>query len=273
MYVCMYVCMYVWRMELFHERCLRKILGIKWQRMIPRTEVLVKAGMTSIDTMITITRLKWLGHIRRMPDHRYPKILLMAKLREGKRNPSKPKQRWKDLVKADLKKFHMSTNSWWVDSSQDNRARWRQNVYKGAKKAEDRKTEKAEEKRMKRKVAERRKIQSLRRDDGFHCEECPRLFPDISSLRRHNTATHTKPQHQLDLTCPTCERHFTSRSARTRHKCSRQGQRNVEEQQEGANLVCSICSQRYTTQSGLTRHRKFCLTKEQAQLSNADLLQ
>ena len=99
------------RLESFHHRCLRSILGIKWQQFVPTTRVLQRARLTSIETMLIKTRLKWLGHVRRMPDHRYPKIILMSELIQGKRKQSKPFQRWKDVVKADMKKFGVDRSS------------------------------------------------------------------------------------------------------------------------------------------------------------------
>ena len=90
------------KLETFHHRCLRKILGIPWQRFVPTTEILQRAKLPSIEAMLIKARLKWMGHVRRMPDHRYPKMILMADLQRGKRNFVKPAQRWKDLAKMDM---------------------------------------------------------------------------------------------------------------------------------------------------------------------------
>ncbi|XP_061166783.1 multiple epidermal growth factor-like domains protein 10 [Saccostrea echinata] len=50
----------------FHTVCLRKILGIRWQDKIPDTEVLNRAKMYSIDTLLRSSQLRWAGHVRRM---------------------------------------------------------------------------------------------------------------------------------------------------------------------------------------------------------------
>ena len=64
------------RLNSFHMRCLRRILGISWQDKIPNTEVLAKAGLPSMFTLLRQRRLCWLGHVRRMEDGRIPKDIL-----------------------------------------------------------------------------------------------------------------------------------------------------------------------------------------------------
>ena len=64
------------RLNTFHLRCLRRILGIKWQDRIPNTDVLEQAGLPTIFTLLSQRRLRWLGHVRRMKDGRIPKDLL-----------------------------------------------------------------------------------------------------------------------------------------------------------------------------------------------------
>ena len=69
----------------FHTVCLRRILGIKWQDRIPDTEVLEKAGLPSINTLLMQAQLRWAGHVAQMEDNRLPKQLLFGELTEGKR--------------------------------------------------------------------------------------------------------------------------------------------------------------------------------------------
>ena len=56
------------RLNQFHTSCLRKLLKIKWQDRIPDTEVLKRAGMQSIHTLLKLAQLRWTGHDTRMPD-------------------------------------------------------------------------------------------------------------------------------------------------------------------------------------------------------------
>ena len=44
------------RLNTFHLRCLRRILGISWQDHIPNTEVLARAGTNSMYALLTKRR-------------------------------------------------------------------------------------------------------------------------------------------------------------------------------------------------------------------------
>ena len=61
------------RLDHFHTSCLRKLLKIKWQDRIPDTEVMKRAGMQSVHTLLKLAQLRWTGHITRMPDESSPK--------------------------------------------------------------------------------------------------------------------------------------------------------------------------------------------------------
>ena len=74
------------RLNHFHFSCLRKLLKIKWQDKIPDTEVLKKAGMQSMHTVLKLAQLRWIGHVIRMLDERLPKKVFSGELQEGKRS-------------------------------------------------------------------------------------------------------------------------------------------------------------------------------------------
>ena len=86
----------------FHLSCLRKLLKIRWQDKIPDTEVLKKAKMQSVHTLLKLAQLRWTGHVTRMPDERLPKKVLYGELQEGKRSQGGQKKRYKDTFKASL---------------------------------------------------------------------------------------------------------------------------------------------------------------------------
>ena len=83
-----------------HTSCLRKLLKIKWQDRISETEVLKKAVMQSVHTLLKLAQLRWTRHVTRMPDEPLPKKILYGELQVGKvpmvvrrsdtRTPSKP---------------------------------------------------------------------------------------------------------------------------------------------------------------------------------------
>ena len=49
------------RLNHSQSSCLRKLLKIKWQDRIPDTEVLTRAGMQSVHTLLKLAQLKWAG--------------------------------------------------------------------------------------------------------------------------------------------------------------------------------------------------------------------
>ena len=63
------------RLVSFHLRCLRRIMGSRWQDRVTNTAVLEKAGSLSMHLLLCHRRLWWLGHVHRMEDSRIPKDL------------------------------------------------------------------------------------------------------------------------------------------------------------------------------------------------------
>ena len=84
-------------------RSLRRILDITWQDKVTNAEVLSRASLPSMYTLLRQRRLRWLGHVRRMEDGRIPKDILYGELTAGKRNTGRPKLRFKDVCKRDMK--------------------------------------------------------------------------------------------------------------------------------------------------------------------------
>ena len=99
------------RLNHFHTSCLRKLLKIKWQDRIPDTDVLKRAGIQSVHTLLKLAQLRWTGHVIRMPDERLPKKILYGELQVGKRSHGGQKKRYKDILKASLKDFNIPTES------------------------------------------------------------------------------------------------------------------------------------------------------------------
>ena len=85
------------RLNTFHLRHLRLILGIEWHHKVTKNEVLRRADMDSIYSLLKQRRLRWLGHVRRMDDGRIPKDLLYGELVEGKRSQGRPMQCFRNV--------------------------------------------------------------------------------------------------------------------------------------------------------------------------------
>ena len=141
---------YAKKLNHFHLSCLRKLLKIRWQDKIPDAEVLKKAKMQSIHTLLKLAQLRWTGHVTRMPDERLPKKFLYGELQEGKRSQGGQKKRYKDTLKASLKDFNIPTESW--EQAAQDRTKWHCLINKGASHFEAKRICEAERKRKERKA-------------------------------------------------------------------------------------------------------------------------
>ena len=56
------------RLNIFHMRCLRRILFISWTDKVSNNEALERAEISSVFTLLQQRRLRWLGHVHRMED-------------------------------------------------------------------------------------------------------------------------------------------------------------------------------------------------------------
>ena len=68
-------------------------------------------------------RLRWLGYVLRMGAERIPKYLLYSELVVGKCNRGRPKLRFKDVCKRDLKSLDITTDE--LELLANDRAQWR----------------------------------------------------------------------------------------------------------------------------------------------------
>ena len=169
----------------FHLSCLRKLLRIRWQDKIPDTEVLGRAGMPSIFTLLQKSQARWAGHVVRMPDNRLPKQLLYGELCQGKRMVGGQRKRFKDCLKASLRDLSIDVNSW--ETHALDRPSWRSKIATGARAAETRRTTKAQRKRAARKA---RAASTSTTAPTPLCHTCGRAFMAriglISHLRTHS---------------------------------------------------------------------------------------
>ena len=62
-------------------------------------------------------RLKWAGHVAKMEEGRNAFKILTGKL-TGKRPLGRPRRRWEDNIRVDLKEVGIDRRNW-VDSAQD----------------------------------------------------------------------------------------------------------------------------------------------------------
>jgi len=157
------------RLEVFHRKCLRMILGITKKDYWTNEKVLENTGMCDIGELVTRSRLRWLGHVVRMGEDRLPPRVLYGSLAGvGKRG--RPAGRWKDMIEGDIKKREVIG---WYDLAQDRKV-WRSVVHGERVEAGVRRRRKRAklEREQKREEKQERSVN----DGGLKCPKCGRGF-------------------------------------------------------------------------------------------------
>ncbi|KAJ4428685.1 hypothetical protein ANN_25678 [Periplaneta americana] len=116
------------RLRVFENKVLRKIFGAKrdevtgeW-RKLHNTELHALYSSPDIIRSIKSRRLRWAGHVARMGESRNAYKLLVGRP-EGKRPLGRPRRRWEDNIKMDLREVGYDDRHW-INLAQD-RDRWR----------------------------------------------------------------------------------------------------------------------------------------------------
>lgn len=168
------------KLNTFHMRCLRRILSVTWQDKVTNNEILQRSHLPSMFTLLRQRRLRWLGHVRRMEDGRIPKDLLYGDLANGSRPRGRPKLRFRDVVKRDMKAIKLDPNEW--EELADNRTLWRGTINHLLKEGEQSLRACAEEKRRRRKEG----VPTLQNiDTTLRCDRCDRACRSRIGLISH----------------------------------------------------------------------------------------
>jgi hypothetical protein len=90
------------RIESCHLRFLRRILKIRWFHRVSNKEVLRRASTGTLEEHIASMRLRWFGHVVRMPSDRLPRYMAEWVPFHGKRNRGRPRKSWQKVVEEDF---------------------------------------------------------------------------------------------------------------------------------------------------------------------------
>ena len=114
------------RLRVFENRVLRRVFGPgrdevtgEWRKL--RNELRDLCSLPNIVRVVKSRRLRWAGHVARMGEGRGVHRVLMGKP-EGKRPLGRPRRRWEDNIKMDLREVGGGED--WMELAQD-RDRWR----------------------------------------------------------------------------------------------------------------------------------------------------
>ena len=100
------------KLNSFQLISIHRILGISWQDRVSNTDVLSRANLPSMFTLLRQRRLCWLGHVYRMEDGRIAKDILYGEMASGWRSKGRPQLLYKDVCKRDMKALDINTDSW-----------------------------------------------------------------------------------------------------------------------------------------------------------------
>ena len=110
------------------NRLLRRVFGPKrdevtgeWGKL-HNEELSDQYSLPNIVRVVKSRRMRWVGHVARMGEGRGVHRVLVGKL-EGKRPLGRPRRRWEDNIKMDLREMGWGCGDW-TELAQD-RDRWR----------------------------------------------------------------------------------------------------------------------------------------------------
>ena len=116
------------RLRVFENRVLRRVFGLKrdevtgeW-RKLHNEELSDLYSLPNIVRVVKSRRIRWAGHVARMGEGRGVHRVLMGKPEE-KRPLGRPRRRWEDNIKMDLREVGGGGGDW-MELAQD-RDRWR----------------------------------------------------------------------------------------------------------------------------------------------------
>ena len=94
-------------------------LGIKWQDHISNKEVLKRASLPSLESILLQVQLHRAGHVTRMKNVCMPKAVFFSELQEGKCHHGGPWRHYKDQLnlKRQLAQAEISHQSWQQEAS------------------------------------------------------------------------------------------------------------------------------------------------------------
>ena len=156
------------RLNVFHMRQLRHIMGITWKDKVTNIAVLERAQLPSMFAILKQRRMRWIGHVTRMDDGRIPKDLLYGELKKGTRPRGRPKLRFKDICKRDMKALHTNIDTW--ETMTTNREAWKHTVQIGLNSHEEALRQKSEAMRLQRKS--RNQAVDVLQPTKYVCDTC-----------------------------------------------------------------------------------------------------
>lgn len=110
-------------LDVFQQRCLRRLLKITYRDRVTNEEVYRRAGVEPLHVQVTKRRFRFAGHILRLPDPRPARVAVLWNPKNGKRRRGRPKITWRRTFLEDLRSVELSWDE--ATTAAIDRVRWR----------------------------------------------------------------------------------------------------------------------------------------------------
>ena len=110
------------KLQTFVNKCLRRILNIRWPDKISNASLLEKTNQNTISHDVKKRKWGWIGHTLRKPSDNITRQALDWNP-QGKRKVGRPKLTWRRSVESEAKATGLSWAQ--LKTTAGNRVRWR----------------------------------------------------------------------------------------------------------------------------------------------------
>jgi hypothetical protein len=119
------------RLEVVQSDCRRQILNVRRADRHSKQHIWSQCGTVSLAKHLTASRLRWLGHVLRMGEERYPYQALFSLMRDSGAAPrGAPPMSWEKCVTRNLQALGQPTNMHDLKGVCALRGPWRSMLYK-----------------------------------------------------------------------------------------------------------------------------------------------
>ena len=95
------------QIDSFHRRLLRRVIDIRWPKIISNDDLYKKVGVEKWSDTIRRRRLNWLGHLMRLDEGTPVRRSLREALTDVRRKVGRPCLTWIKVIEKDLAKINI----------------------------------------------------------------------------------------------------------------------------------------------------------------------
>jgi len=112
------------KLNVFHQRCLRKILQVTYKDHITNEEILRRTCSRKLADIVTERRFRMAGHVLRLPSSRPARGAITWTPAGGARRRGRPRMTWRRTFQQDLERVGITWQE--VENTAKDQLKWRQ---------------------------------------------------------------------------------------------------------------------------------------------------